>query len=307
MSNNRVIRLGTRGSSLALWQAAHINKLLCEHIRGITIEIIKISTQGDRDQASSLTVIGGQGIFTKAIEEALLKHEVDIAVHSLKDLPSGLDHRLFLAAVPLRASVADVLVSPGSKNLNALKAGAVIGSGSLRRRAQLLHVRNDLQMCDLRGNIDTRLNKLKKGSYDAIVMAEAALQRLKIQDVAYYKFMPEEMIPAVGQGAIGIEIRSDDTELSEIVKSINHPASFSAVTAERAFLHTLDSGCQFPVGAYAVCDENQMTITGFAASEDGQTMIKSRCSGSVLHPQKLGKQLAEELISRGARELLKNR
>jgi hydroxymethylbilane synthase len=307
MHHKRNIKLGARGSALALWQADYIKKLLYEQISGIKIEIITISTQGDRDQASSLTVIGGQGIFTKAIEESLLRCEVDIAVHSMKDLPSGLDNRLSLAAVPLRASVADVLITREGNDLNAMKTGAVIGSGSLRRRAQLLHLRDDLQVLDLRGNIDTRLNKLKKGNYDAIIMAEAALQRLKVQDVAYYKFMPDQMIPAVGQGAIAIEIRSDDTELMEIVNHINHPASFCAVTAERAFLHTLDSGCQFPVGAYAVCNEKQVRITGFAASEDGKELIKSQVVGSIAEPEVAGKQLAEKLITKGAKDLLNDR
>jgi hydroxymethylbilane synthase len=298
------IKLGTRGSALALWQASYVKKLLGAQLRDVDIEIVQISTQGDRDQASSLTVIGGQGIFTKAIEDALLRDEVDIAVHSLKDLPSGLDGRLCLAAVPERASVADALITPDGKDLRTLRAGAVIGSGSLRRRAQLLHIRKDLVMQDLRGNIDTRLSKLAKGGYDAIVMAEAALQRLAVQDIAYVKLMPDQIIPAVGQGAIGIEIRSHDNELSEMVNLINHQASFAAVKAERAFLHTLDSGCQFPVGAYAVCNEKQISITGFAASEDGKTMIRSQVIGSVSEPEEAGKQLAENLIARGARQLL---
>jgi hydroxymethylbilane synthase len=304
MNKKHYIRLGTRGSALALWQADFIGRLILEHHPGTRIEIKKITTQGDRDQVSSLTGIGGQGIFTKAIEDALLHQEIDIAVHSLKDLPSRLDDRLELAAVPRRTSIADVLITPDGKDFNALRNGAVIGSSSLRRRAQLLHLRNDLQMRDLRGNIETRIRKLKTGVYDAIVMAEAALLRLQIKDVVYMRFRKNQVIPAVGQGAIGIEIRTDDVSIAALLASINHRPTFTAVTAERAFLRTLDSGCQFPVGAHAVCRDDQLVITGFSASEDGKKMIKARVNGSALDPEGCGKQLAEELIAKGAWEIL---
>ena len=304
MSKHHLVKLGTRGSALALWQANFIARLILEHHPGTRIKIKKITTQGDRDQASSLTRIGGQGIFTKFIEEALLQQEIDIAVHSLKDLPSRLDERLELAAAPARISVADVLITPDGKDLDALRNGAVIGSGSVRRRAQLLHLRHDLQMRDLRGNIETRLRKLKTGVYDAIVMAEAALLRLQVKDIVYKRFSEDQIIPAVGQGAIGVEMRRDETGIAALLASINHRPTFTAVMAERAFLRTLDSGCQFPVGAHAVCRDDRLIITGFAASEDGKKMIKAQVNGSVSDPDGCGKQLAEELIAKGGREIL---
>ena len=305
MKNNKnIIRIGTRGSALALWQAEYIRQLLLKLTSIQEAEIVKIATEGDRDQASSLTVIGGQGVFTKAIEEALLKNEVDMAVHSLKDLPSSLDDRLQLAAVPQRASAADVLITLDGRDLNTLPLKATLGSGSLRRRSQLLHKRNDLILRDLRGNIDTRLTKLRSGMFDGIIMAEAALQRLQITGVSYHKFSPDEMVPAVGQGAIGVEIRKADEEIFKCVTPVNDFNSFSAVRAERAFLQRLDSGCQFPVGAYAVCEGDRLAITGFAASEDGETLIKAHLTGSMSDPETCGIQLAEYLITKGAKALL---
>jgi hydroxymethylbilane synthase len=245
------IRIGTRGSRLALWQADYIEHLLRQSNNDIELERIIIKTEGDRDQSSSLTQIGGQGVFTKAIEEALLENRIDVAVHSLKDLPSAMPEGLFLAAVPERGPVEDVLVTKDGLSLNELGEGASVATGSIRRCSQLLHLRPDLDIQDLRGNIETRLNKLYQQNLDGIIMARAAIYRLELDHVKYYSFSTDEMVPGVGQGAVGVQTRADDLATNEVVRLISHQETFDAVTAERAFLNELDSGCQFPVGAYA--------------------------------------------------------
>ena len=300
----KTIKIGTRGSRLALWQAKHIKKKLSSGFSHINFKIEIIKTEGDRDQSSSLTQIGGQGIFTKAIEDALLGNMIDIAVHSLKDLPSRLTEGTVLAAVPERGDVEDVLITKEGNELNDLPENAVIGTGSIRRRCQLLHIRNDLKMTDLRGNIDTRLDKLYSGKYDGIVMAKAAIKRLGIDNIKYRTLDHEIMIPAVGQGAIGVEVRQQDKEIIKMVKEINHSQSHSATQAERAFLYKLDTGCQFPVGAIAHVSNNTITIEGFTGTEDGDIILKEKISAPSAHAVESGILLAETLIKRGALKLL---
>ena len=300
----RIIKIGTRGSKLALWQAKYIEKNLTSIFSRIPFEIEIIKTEGDRDQSSSLTKIGGQGVFTKTIEDALLDKKIDIAVHSLKDLPSHLSEGLLLAAIPERAEIEDILISKSGYNLEQLPENAVIGTGSIRRRCQLLNFRSDLKMADLRGNIETRLDKLKSGQYDGIIMARAAISRLGIDSIKYKTIGHEQMIPAVGQGAIGVEVRADDEETFKLVRNINHECSYLAVMAERAFLHRLDTGCQFPTGAIAFVNNKNLVIHGFCGSEDGATMLKEKVSGSVDDHLKLGTLLAEKLILRGAMKLI---
>jgi hydroxymethylbilane synthase len=299
------IRIGTRGSRLALWQARTIEDELRRIAPDVACEIVIVKTQGDRDKRSSLTQIGGLGVFTKEIETALLDDKIDIAVHSLKDLPSDMTAGLSLAAVPARGPVEDVLVSSRGVALRDLPKGAVVGTGSIRRRSQLLHLRPDLQMKDLRGNIDTRLQKIQEGEYDAIVMARAALVRLEMDDVLYSVFDRREVVPAVGQGAIGVQTRDGDEFVAVCVQPINHVPTFQAVTAERAFLHTLDSGCQFPVGAYASIDNDRLEIDGFVGSEDGTSVFIESHDGPSELPSEAGIELAERLIDLGALQLLK--
>ena len=298
------IRIGTRGSRLALWQADYIEHLLRQTNSDVELERIIIKTEGDRDQNSSLTQIGGQGVFTKAIEDALLENRIDLAVHSLKDLPSAMPEGLFLAAVPERGPVEDVLVTKDGLSLNELGEGASVATGSIRRCSQLLHLRPDLDIQDLRGNIETRLNKLYQQNLDGIIMARAAIYRLELDHVKYYSFSTDEMVPGVGQGAVGVQTRADDLETNDVVRLISHQETFDAVTAERAFLNELDSGCQFPVGAYARIEDDVLKMTGFVGSDDGETIYRESMEGSVKEAENLGRKLAQSFIKRGAQELL---
>lgn len=298
------VRIGSRGSQLALWQANYIKIKLRKQYPETEFPIVIIKTEGDRDQSSSLSKIGGQGVFTKAIEDALLEDRIDIAVHSLKDLPSDMTDGLELAAVPERATVADVLITENGSPLSQLKKHARIATGSIRRRSQLLYLRSDLEITDLRGNIDTRLQKIKTQNLDGIIMAEAALVRLELDEVAYYPFKTDEMLPAVGQGAVGVQIRKADRNTAELVQSINDENTYRAVRAERAFLHRLDSGCQFPVGGYARIASGKLQITGFVGSIDGKTIIKETMEGNPPAAENIGRALAEKMIDRGARDIL---
>jgi hydroxymethylbilane synthase len=302
----QTIKIGTRGSQLALWQANYVQIELQRFFPHAQFEQIIIKTSGDRDQKSSLTQIGGQGLFTKTIEDALLAGQIDIAVHSLKDLPTLENETLLIAAVPERGPVEDVLVTPTGAKLDDLPLGAQVATGSIRRRSQLLAQRPDLLMQDLRGNIDTRLRKLETEGWDAIVMAKAAIQRLALTNVKYAVLPVEEMVPAVGQGAIGLQTRADADAVVEMVKALNHIVTFQAVLAERAVLRALDSGCQFPIGAFArVGEQNQMHLLGFVGDLSGHTVIKKSLLGKASEAEQLGKQLADLLIADGAMELIK--
>jgi hydroxymethylbilane synthase len=298
------IKIGTRGSALARWQADFVQNKLTQFYPDIEIKQIIIKTEGDRDQNSSLSKIGGLGVFTKAIEDALLKNRIDIAVHSLKDLPSKMNQALELAAVPVRGPVEDALVSEKSMSLDKLPENAVIATGSIRRRSQLLSIRPDLTILDLRGNIDTRLRKIKSDSLDGIIMAKAALVRLKKSDVKYTVFPPDQMVPGVSQGAIGIQTRKKDVNLSKLLSKLNDESSWLAAIAERAFLHTLDSGCQFPVGAYARVSEDSIIMDGFVGSMDGKKIIKERITGDSNKAAALGQNLAKTFLKRGAGNLI---
>lgn len=298
------IRIGTRGSRLALWQAAYIENLLKQACEDIILERIIIKTEGDRDKQSSLTQIGGQGVFTKAIEEALMENQIDVAIHSLKDLPSAMTEGLYLAAVPERGPVEDVLVTEEGISLNELEENATIATGSIRRCSQLLNLRPDLNIKDLRGNIETRLNKLLEQNLDGIIMAHAALVRLELNHVRYYAFSVNDMVPGVGQGAVGVQTRIDDEATNKIVKLISHKETFDAVTAERAFLNELDSGCQFPVGAYARVEGDNLKMTGFVGSDDGEEVYREKIEGPVSDAEQLGRRLAQSFIKQGAQELL---
>jgi hydroxymethylbilane synthase len=271
---------------------------------GTHVEIIIIKTEGDSNQSASLTQIGGLGVFTKAIEDELLGEKVDVAVHSLKDLPSHMTESLVLGCVPVRGPVEDVLVSDDGSSLADLPQGAQVATGSIRRRSQLLSRRPDLSMKDLRGNIDTRLRKFRDEGLDAIVMAKAALVRLELDQVSYCTLSTDEMIPAVGQGAIGVQLRKNDFRVRNIVKRFDHPVTHKAVLAERSFLYRLDSGCQFPVGAHAKIEDGSIVISGFVGSEDGKTSLVEIHQGEMDKAEEVGIELAEKFIALGAMDVL---
>ncbi len=300
------LRIGTRGSALALWQAEYVESALKRIFPNLETERIIIKTEGDRDRKSSLTQIGGQGVFTKTIEQALLQERIDVAVHSLKDLPSTMSDGLTIAAVPPRAPVEDVLISRDGKTLDEMPQGAKIATGSIRRRCQLLALRPDLQMADLRGNIHTRLRKLHEQNLDGIIMARAALERLGISDVPYQIFAPEVMIPSVGQAAIGVQIRSDDLSVGRLVADLNDQATYQCVMAERTVLRELDTGCQFPMGAYGKITDGQMHLTAFVGSVDGKQIIRATEVGQPTRFKELGHRLAQKLLQAGAASLLKD-
>lgn len=300
----RTFRIGTRGSQLALWQANFVQQNLERIYPDHHFERVIIKTEGDQDQHSSLKTIGGQGVFTKAIEEALLQEHIDIAVHSLKDLPSDMTGGLALGAVPVRGPVEDVLITREGIPFSHLKKDARVATGSIRRQSQLLDKRPDLLISDLRGNIHTRLNKLHDQGLDAIIMARAAIIRLEIKDIHYYTFPVDEMIPAVGQGAVGIQIRERDQEVVDLVTALNHPATLAAVTAERALLHTLDSGCQFPVGGHATVVNDILNVVGFVGREDGSRVLIEKLQAGIHEAEDTGNKLAEKLIERGALKIL---
>jgi hydroxymethylbilane synthase len=294
------LRIGSRGSALALWQAEHVKSRL--QGLGHTVEVVVITTTGDRVQDRRLESVGGKGAFLKEIEEALAAHEVDLAVHSLKDVPTALPDGLRLVAILERADPRDVLLSGGAR-LDALPPGARVGTTSLRRRAQVRARRPDLDVQDLRGNVDTRIRRLREGAFDAILLARAGLVRLGRADEATEVLAPEVVLPAPGQGAIAIECRADDRKTSEAVSALDHAETARAVTAERAFLAALHGGCNVPLGAYAEPDPLGLRLRGLVAREDGTRVLRGERRGS--NAEALGRALADELLAQGAAELLR--
>ena len=291
--------IGSRGSALALWQAEHVKTRL--RALGHSAEIRVITTSGDRVEGR-LESVGGKGAFLKEIEEALLAEEIDLAVHSLKDVPVSLPRGLVLCAVLERADPRDALVSANGTLLAALPAGARVGTTSLRRRAQLLAVRPDLVVGDLRGNVDTRLRKLREGAFDAIVIATAGITRLGRATEITERIEPGLILPAPGQGAIALECRDADAGVAAAVQQLHHPDSARAVEAERAFLEGLGGGCNVPLGAFAEVQGAELWLRAVVAREDGSALLRGERRGS--RGRDLGAALAEELLARGARELL---
>jgi hydroxymethylbilane synthase len=294
------VRLGTRSSPLARWQAEWVAARLTA--LGVIVEMIHITTQGDV-KTGPLGQIGGQGLFTKEIQRALLDNEIDLAVHSLKDLPTADVPGLSIAAVPKRESVNDVLVGP-FRALDELPEGARIGTGSLRRRAQLLHQRPDLHLLEIRGNVDTRLRKLDAGEYDAIVLAQAGLSRLGLADRINYIIPPQMMLPAVGQGALGLETRADDAATKEILQPVNDQSTLAAVTAERTLLQALRAGCLAPVGAWARLENQQLRLEAVVLHPDGTARLAAEGSAVAVNAAALGQQVADDLLQKGAAELI---
>jgi hydroxymethylbilane synthase len=306
MTSPHTVTIGSRGSDLALWQANYIRRLLIEHHPAIEVRIEIISTKGDRDQAASLAVIGGKGAFTKEIETALLDRSVDIAVHSLKDLPTEIEPGLAIAAVPKRAPVEDVLLSnaAGARLLD-LPEGAVIATGSLRRRAQLLAKRPDFKVVDIRGNVPTRIEKLKSSEWDGMLLARAGVERLGLLEYVREVISLEWVLPAVGQGALGIQTRADDESIFELLYPLNDDATLAAVTAERALLKSLGGGCQVPIGAFARPVGAELHLDSCVASLDGRSVVRASHSGPVFEADQIGRDLAATLLRNGADEILR--
>ncbi len=299
----RLIRVGTRGSQLARAQAEFIAARLRELVPGFDIELIEIRTSGDRAADTRLREISGEGVFTKEIQHALLASEIDVAVHSLKDLPTADVHRLTLAAIPRRAPALDVLVSPRFGDWRSLPPGARIGTSSPRRRSQLMRLRNDFVIEEIRGNVPTRLRKIEEMALAAIVLAEAGLYRLGLEKHITYRFTPDEMLPAPGQGALGIECRADDRELLMLLGQLDDPPTRQAVTAERAVLAALSGGCHMPMGSYATTSGGQLGLRASVFSSDGSRVLSDSLAGPADQAESLGRELAKRLLAAGAAEL----
>lgn len=323
------ISIGTRGSKLALWQAEYIKSLLKKHHADLEVHLVKIKTTGDMILDVPLAQVGGKGLFVKEIEEAILRHDVDLAVHSMKDVPTDFPAGLHLSAVCEREDPRDAFVSqiqnskPKIQNFKGLPRGARIGTSSLRRSSQLLNMRPDLKITQLRGNLDTRMRKLDEGQFDAIILAVAGVKRLGLQDRITETLPFEVSLPAIGQGAIGIECRANDEVINEMVGALNHKETSIAVRAERSFLKRLEGGCQVPIAAYARIEnraegEEQraqkeqalptrhslLAMDGLVGSIDGKRLVKGHIEGRPEDYESLGVRLAEDLLSRGAREIL---
>lgn len=298
-----LVRIGTRGSRLALAQAEWVKARLEEKYPGLDVRTVVIKTSGDRFLHAPIQAIGGKGIFVKEIEEALLRRKIDLAVHSMKDLPTELPSGLAIAAVPEREDCRDALVSREGRTLNDLSGGSKVGTGSLRRRAQLLHYRPDLSVVPIRGNVDTRLNKLDRGEIDALVMAVAGLRRLGCAERITEYLAPEVCLNAVAQGALGIETRENDPA-RKMVFFLNHEATAAEVVAERAFLRRLGGGCQIPVGARAWLVRKKLKMMGVVADTEGQRVFRGEIAGSASEAEKLGQQLADKLLRSGSGNVL---
>lgn len=298
------LRIATRKSQLALWQAGHVAALLRRAHAGLAVELVPMVTQGDRIQDQSLAAIGGKGLFIKELEVALEERRADIAVHSMKDLPGELPEGLDIAAVLERADARDALLTVSGAGLGDLPRGACVGTSSLRRQAQLLAARPDLRIETLRGNVDTRLRRLDAGGMDAIVLACAGLIRLGLESRITARLDPKICLPAVAQGAIGIECRSDDARTRGLVTVLEHQATRNVVEAERAFAHRLGGSCQSPIAAHARLEGQRLILDGLVAEPDGSRVLRDSLSGGSGEPADLGRRLAERILAAGAGPLL---
>ena len=298
------IRIGTRGSQLALYQAYKTKETLLEAFPDCNVEIVIIKTKGDKILDVALSKIGDKGLFTKEIEVALIENTVDIAVHSLKDLPTTLPEGLKLGAVLPRANFKDALVSKDGRKLSELTPQDKIATSSLRRIAGLKKINPDFQIVDIRGNVNTRLKKMEEGYCDAMIMAAAGLERLELDHYITEILEPEVMIPATSQGVIAIESRIGDERVDQYLQKINHTDTRIAIEAERGFLRSIEGGCQVPVGCYTSTTGDELTITGFVASVDGSEYLLDTETGSISQSQAIGESLAKKLIDKGAINIL---
>jgi hydroxymethylbilane synthase len=298
------IKIGTRGSKLALWQANWVKSALDEKFPQSTCELVIIKTKGDKILDVPLAEVGGKGLFVKEIEQALLEHRIDIAVHSMKDMPAEIPAGLCIGAVPQREDPNDVLISRAKRCLANLKLGSIIGTSSLRRSAQLRHARPDIVIRPLRGNLDTRLQKLETEDFDGIVLAAAGVKRLNLEARITEYLHTDIMLPAVGQGALCIEIRADDPQINGMIAALNHASTRVTVLGERAFLKKLGGSCQVPIAGHGIVTQNTFTLTGLVADLDGSSIIKTTLTGSVDSTEALGNQLAEKILAMGADRIL---
>lgn len=298
------VRIATRKSPLALWQANHVKNLLLEIHPELEVEVLGLLTTADKMLATPLNKIGGKGLFVKELEKAIQEHQADIAVHSIKDMPAILPENLELAAVMKRDDSRDVLVSNHQQTFKDLPSGAVIGTSSLRRRAQLLAIRPDLRIKPLRGNLGTRIQKLEDNEFDAIILAAAGLKRLGLTDKITYYFSLAEMIPAAGQGAIGIECRSHDNQTKDLIAPLNDPETTALVIAERAFNAKLGGSCQFPIAGHAFIADKSLYFMGLVSNTSGTTLLRVNHLGTIKQAKEIGLQAANKLIEQGAEQLL---
>ena len=304
MSVRRKLTVGTRGSRLALRQTELLVAALRARHRALEIDVREIRTEGDRRTGESLLAIGGQGVFVKEIEAALLRREIDFAVHSLKDVPADLAGGCLIAAIPQRADPRDSLVTRDGARLAGLPSGARIGTGSARRAVQLRALRSDIEPVDIRGNVETRIRKVDEGQFDGAVLAVAGLERLGLRAHASQIFEPAELLPAVGQGALAVEARADDAEVLEVLAAIDDRDARLSVEAERAFLRRLGGGCRLPFGALAEIDGETLRIRGFISDATGERAFRDELRGAANDAQTLGTQLAERLLEDGAIEFV---
>lgn len=301
---NRTLRIGTRGSLLALKQSTMVKETLESLWPGLRVELHIIKTTGDKILDVPLAKVGGKGLFVKEIEDALLAEEVDLAVHSIKDVPALLPPGLEIGAIPRREDPRDVLITRSGEGLEALPPGARVGTSSLRRSAQLKTLRPDFDIQNLRGNLDTRLRKLHEGMYDAILLAAAGIHRMGWEDKISHYLDRDAFIPAIGQGAIGIELRSADVEVRQILAPVHDADTAVAVEAERSLLRELEGGCQVPIGGHALVQGDHVTLTGLVASLDGRRVFRVTRSAGRQEAEVLGREVARALLDRGARQVL---
>ena len=304
MKTNLII--GSRSSDLALWQAHYVKDAIERKNRGIAVEIKRIQTKGDKIIDVALSKIGDKGLFTKEIENELLSGSIDIAVHSLKDLETKIPEGLKLSVVTKRHNVEDVLIARGrGVTIDSLRENAVIATGSLRRRSQLQHLRPDIKVMDLRGNVPTRINRFVTSDWDAIILACAGVERLKLEKHISSYIPVTRMLPAVGQGALGIEIKENNQFANDIIQPLHHEDTYISVTAERSLLASLQGGCQVPIGAYAQVESDKLSLAAMVGTLDGRKIIRRTINGSKKEPEQTGKKLAQELNDAGAGEILK--
>lgn len=299
-----ILKIATRQSPLALWQAEHIRTHLQQLHADLQVELVTFVTQGDKILDTPLAKIGGKGLFVKELENALLDGRADLAVHSMKDVPMELPEGLDLPVICEREDPFDAFVSNQYQHLDELPQGATLGTSSLRRKCQILQVRPDLNIIDLRGNVGTRLSKLDAGEYDAIILASAGLKRLGLGERIRHQLLPSVSLPAVGQGALGLECRSNDQAVLDLILPLLHTETDYCVRAERAFNRTLQGGCQVPIAGFATLEQGQLHIEGRVGSVDGKVLLTAQRQGSIQQAESLGEQLAQDLLAQGAGELL---
>ncbi|HMB15695.1 MAG TPA: hydroxymethylbilane synthase [Pelovirga sp.] len=303
--SNRILRIGTRASALALWQANWVKAELEQRYPDLEVTLTKIKTQGDKILDVPLAKVGGKGLFVKEIQEAMLRNEIDIAVHSMKDVPTVFPQGTGLRCITEREDPRDILVLPaGRRSLEDIPQDGRIGTSSLRRKSQLLHLRPDLQMIDVRGNVETRIRKLTDENLDAVVLAAAGMKRLGFAEQIGCYLEPDVCLPAIGQGALGLESRLEDDRTNDLIDFFNHPETACTVIAERAVLATLEGGCQVPIAAFGTVKEGQLTLTALVADVEGKTLLKRSTMVPTDQAYAAGVALAKELLAEGAAAIL---